>query len=135
MNENNIARSLGKGEVVSSILTGSTTEAASDGHFSHPPTNAPVDSLRTEHEHCTSGGAPDVHGVHEAFTAWCQRQTYRLPTNILRDAVFVRLSLQACIENPGRQSFVGFLARDVAKLEHALIAHSSRAVGPMKSMG
>lgn len=117
MNDFRVTHPLGKGEVVSSILTGSTTEAASDGHFSHPSTNVPVVSLRTEHEHCTSGGAQSVHGVLAAFAAWRSQQTN---SDIVSAAERVRLSLQACAEHPGRLIFWRLLGSDVARLEAAI---------------
>jgi hypothetical protein len=59
----------------------------------------------------------------EAFASW---QRWRAPSKVQPAAERVRLSLNACAENPDRPSFVWMLADDVAKLEQA-ITHSSKA--------
>ena len=64
------ALALGKGEVVSSILTGSTTKTYVKFSITRiTPNRLRVVSVRTKHEQNISSGGKSVESVPQAFTA------------------------------------------------------------------
>jgi hypothetical protein len=68
MCKNNNRNSLGKGEVVSSILTGSTRKARQIGAFCILSRRLMSSRCRTVHERRVSKRAPLVHGDRRSFT-------------------------------------------------------------------
>jgi hypothetical protein len=70
-----------------------------------------------------------VEFVYQEFIDWCGRlhAAGKWIDPVAIAATRVRLSLQACAVYPERTSFVRALAADVARLQAALVSHSSKA--------